>query len=139
MKTITDYLIKKKQAIISIGRYDIKFELKGRFLSMEFDGLRYVRNAYSGDVCEYFQEAFENETGQEMRFCDECGKPFDAGYTTDDGGWYCCEECFEPAMNRDYGSNWRVTDDVGENGGYYEYLTDKGEWEDIGIYWTEWN
>lgn len=139
MKTITDYLIKNKRVTITICGYDIQFELKDRFISMEFDGVRYVHGAYSGDICEYIQEAFENETGFEMRFCDECGKPFDAGYTAEDGSWYCCEKCFEPAMNKAYGNNWRGTDDVGYNGGYYEYLNHEGEWEDTGIYWTEWN
>lgn len=139
MKTITDYLIKHKSIIIPIGGYDVQFSLKGRFISMEVDGLRYVRNAYSGDVCEYIQEAFENETGLEMRFCDECGKPFDAGYTAEDGSWYCCEECFKPTMHRDYGNDWRSTDHAGDNGGYYEYLKEDGEWEDTGVYYTEWN
>ena len=138
MKTITDYLIQKKQAIIPIGEYEIKFELKGRFLSMEFDDERYVCNAYDPDICGRIQAIFEDATKQEIRFCDECGKPMDYGYTMDDGSWYCCEECFEPAMNKDYGQgNWKSTENTGEWGGYYAVLKD-GEWEDTGIYYTEW-
>jgi hypothetical protein len=76
----------------------------------------------------------------EVRFCEECGKPYDAGYIAGDGDWYCCEDCFEGVMNRDYGEGkWRGTDEEGYYGGYYEHLEDDGEWEDTGIYWTEWN
>lgn len=138
MKTITDYLRKKKSAIIPIAGYDIQFELEGRFLAMEFDGQRYVCNAYSPDVESRIQTALE-DVGIEIRFCEICGKPYDAGYTVDDGSWYCCEECFKPTMDKDYGKgNWRGTDEEGDCGGFYECLID-GEWEDTGIYWTEWN
>ena len=42
-------------------------------------------------------------------------------------------------MDKDYGKeNWKPTDEEGEYGGFYEYLNN-GEWQDAGIYWTEWN
>lgn len=76
----------------------------------------------------------------EIRFCEVCGRPFDAGFIAGYGDWYCCEECFEPTMDKDYGKgNWRPTDEEGEYGGLYEFLGDNGEWQDTGVYWTEWN
>lgn len=76
----------------------------------------------------------------EIRFCEECGKPYDAGYTVDGGFWYCCEDCFESTMDRDYGKGkWRGTDKEGEWGGFYEALNEFDEWQDTGIYYTEWN
>lgn len=85
---------------------------------------------------------FLESRGIEIRFCEECGKPMTRGYTTDCGDWYCCEECFEDVMNYIYGKgNWRDTDKEGELGGFYQRLSDLGaeEWEDTGIFWTDWN
>jgi hypothetical protein len=80
-----------------------------------------------------------DEFGLEIRFCEECGKPYDAGFIAGDGDWYCCHECFESIMDRDYGKGkWRATDEEGDRGGFYEYL-DGDEWEDTGIFYTEWN
>ena len=43
-------------------------------------------------------------------------------------------------MNKDYGEGkWRATEKEGIYGGLYERLNDGDEWEDTGIYWTEWN
>ena len=140
MKTITDYLKQKKSLICDIGGYGVEFELKSRQLIMEVDGQRCVFNPYKPDICCVVQTFFEDITGMEIRFCDECGKPFDAGFISGDGDWYCCEECFESAMNKDYGEGkWRATEKEGIYGGFYERLNDGDEWEDTGIYWTEWN
>ena len=84
------------------------------------------------------REIIEDNHGIEIRFCEECGKPFDAGFIAGDGDWYCCEECFDDAMNTTYGEGkWRSTKDEGEYGGYYEAF-DGDEWVDTSIYYTEW-
>ena len=76
----------------------------------------------------------------EIRFCEECGKPYDKGYVMDDGFWYICEDCFNTAMDSRYGANkWRASDEEGADDGWYEYINDDGEWEDTAIYYTEWN
>ena len=140
MKTIVDYLKKHKTFIGQIGGYELKLELKTRQLIIEANNQRCVFNPYKPDIDGVVQEAFENMTSKEIRFCDECGKPYDAGYIACDGDWYCCEACFEPTMDKDYGKKkWRSTKEEGIYGGLYEYLNTDGEWEDTGIYWTEWN
>lgn len=86
------------------------------------------------DISEFLEDSY----GIQIRFCEECGKPFDAGFIAGDGDWYCCEECFDGAMNETYGEGkWRPTEDEGEYGGYYESL-DGDEWVDTSIYWTQW-
>lgn len=85
------------------------------------------------------QDILQDDYGVEIRFCEECGKPMDVGYIAGDGDWYCCEDCFEEAMNEAYGEgNWRKTEAEGSRGGFYEYL-DGEEWVDTGIYDTAWN
>ena len=86
------------------------------------------------DISEFLEDNYDIQ----IRFCEECGKPFDAGFIAGDGEWYCCEECFEDAMDTTYGKGkWRPTEDEGEYGGYYESL-DGDEWVDTSIYWTQW-
>lgn len=95
-----------------------------------------IKRNFEEEISEILSENF----GIEIRFCEQCGKPFDAGYTVDCGWWYCCEECLEDVMNADYGEGkWRITDDEGDLGGYYEFLNTNNMWEDTGIFYTEWN
>lgn len=96
-----------------------------------------IKRNFEEEISEILSENF----GIEIRFCEQCGKPFDAGYTVDCGWWYCCEECFDEAMDDDYGEgNWRPTDTEGIYGGFYEFLDKSNNtWEDTGIYYTEWN
>ena len=82
------------------------------------------------------------ERGFEVRFCDYCGKPFNAGYTDDDADFYNCEDCFEKDMDERYGKgNWRPYEsedgDCNWQGGYYERFID-GKWEAEPSYYTEW-
>lgn len=93
------------------------------------------------DINSNIQDILSERYDIEIRFCEQCGKPFNAGYTTDCGAWYCCEECFDEAMDDDYGEgNWRPTDTEGIYGGFYEFLDKSNNtWEDTGIYYTEWN
>lgn len=77
----------------------------------------------------------------EFRTCDYCGQPMSEGYTVDGGCWYCCDECFEPMMKRDYKLGYRPNehdDDGGWCGGYWDYKSEDGEWYDTGIYYTDW-
>lgn len=140
MKTVLDYLNKH-------GKYEHDF--KGRAFEIELIGERVLLTRENGKIHVIdanqkgwsieadIQDILENDK-IEIRFCNECGKPFDAGYIAGDGDWYCCEECFEGAMNETYGKGkWRPTEDEGENGGYYESL-DGDEWEDTSIFYTEW-
>lgn len=86
-------------------------------------------------------EKCESILGFEVRFCDYCGCPFNAGYTDDDADFYNCEECFPKDMDERYGKgNWRAYDDDGDcnyMGGYYEFYRD-GEWQSEPSYYTEW-
>lgn len=140
MKTILDYLNEHKRYehdamgrnfIVEIRENDIYLTLNEEVWLIEGD---------TGSELEYCIQDILEENKIEIRFCEVCGKPMDYGYTVDDGGWYCCEECFEPAMDDEYGKrNWRVTDEAGEQGGYYEYMNMYNcEWKDTGIYYTEW-
>lgn len=140
MKTIVDYLKQHKQFTGEVGGYKLKLELICKDIIMEIQGVMWCKvDAYRIDICEVLQFLFENFTEMEIRFCEECGKPYDRGFTAENGDWYCCEECFESTMDRDYGrGNWRAAKEEGAYGGWYETLRD-GRWEDTGIYWTDWN
>lgn len=139
MKTIVDYLKQHKQFTGEVGGYKLKLKLEYLNIIMEVEDMIYCKvNVNRSDACETLQYLFESITEKEIRFCEECGKPYDRGFTAG-GDWYCCEECFESAMDRDYGrGNWRAAKEEGAYGGWYETLRD-GRWEDTGIYWTEWN
>ena len=139
MKTIVDYLKQHKQFTGEVGGYKLKLKLEYLNIIMEVEDMIYCKvNVNRSDICETLQYLFESITEMEIRFCEECGKPYDRGFTAG-GDWCCCEECFESAMDRDYGrGNWRAAKEEGAYGGWYETLRD-GRWEDTGIYWTEWN
>lgn len=134
MKTIKDYLEKNGSFVEYIGGKDFGFALVGGYIIVEVD---------NGDVYELKTESeiqitLYDNYGIEIRFCEECGIPFDAGFMMDGGFWYSCEECFEEAMNKKYGKGkWRPTSEEGYYGGFYEYF-DGNEWEDTGIFYTEW-
>ena len=92
------------------------------------------------DIEDVLQEYLYYKHKLEVRFCEECGRPYDKGYTIDGGFWYCCEDCFNTAMDSHYGADkWRASQEEGADGGWYEYLNDEGKWEDTGVYYTEWN
>ena len=138
MKTLVDYL-KNKQFSDYIGKHHIALQLDEDNVIMQCDNNKYIIEIYNTTPeCE-MQDILEEEYRTEVRFCEICGKPYDAGYIAGDGDWYCCEDCFESAMNNDYGKGrWRATEHEGYYGGYYEYF-DGNEWEDTSIYYTEWN
>ena len=139
MKTVVDYLKEH-------GKYEHDF--KGRAFKLELDGDRILlvcKNNHvpinteqdKWDIQSDIAEALE-ENGIEIRFCEECGKPFDTGFIAGDGDWYCCGGCFDDAMDQTYGEGkWRPTDEEGEWGGFYESF-DGNVWEDTGIFYTEW-
>lgn len=139
MKTVIDYLKAN-------GSYEHDFE--GR----EFE-LKLVKNILilkCNDNCwmwtvtrhidpEYLIQRHLEDCEIEIRFCEECGKPYDAGFIADCGDWYCCQDCFEDAMDKIYGKGkWRASEEEGEYGGWYEYLNDDDAWEDTSIFYTEW-
>lgn len=140
MKTIIDYLKENKKFTGYIANRELELALIGNHVVMKYDGnLHYINM-----LCKYNQEyAIQDilETYKaEVRFCEVCGKPYDAGFTMDNGDWYVCVDCFEDAMDKEYGKGkWRSTDEEGKWGGFYEFLSDADEWKDTGIYWTEWN
>ena len=139
MKTIIDYLKTNKKFEGVIGKATIKLEMYQDLLVMTRDNHIHTQKIVESDDAEAFVRDILEHHRIEVRFCDECGKPYDAGYIAGDGDWYCCEDCFKSVMDRDYGEgSWRGTDEEGYYGGYYEYF-DGLEWEDTGIYWTSWN
>ena len=140
MKTVLDYLKEH-------GKYEHDF--KGRAFKLELigecilltreNGKEHVINANQKgwDIEINIQGILEHDK-IEIRFCEECGKPFDAGFIAGDGDWYCCEDCFDGAMDATYGEGkWRPTDEEGEYGGFYESF-DGNVWEDTSVYYTEW-
>lgn len=140
MKTIVDFLKENKYTdgeIYKVG--DVSFTMYKNSVVVMYDGDEWAIPENWGSVNREIQDSLYDHYGVEMRFCDECGKPYDAGYMAGDGEYYCCEECFEPMMDRDYGKGkWRPTKDEGCFGGFYEYFG--GDfWEDTGIFYTEWN
>lgn len=142
MKTIIDYLIQNKIYEEEIAGHKIELRLSKKCVVMTVDGDRYLIKRFNEDVSPDTEIKYilEENYNTEIRFCEVCGKPFDAGFIAGDGDWYCCEECFEPTMDKNYGKGkWRGTDEEGEYGGFYEFLGHNGEWQDTGIYWTEWN
>ena len=137
IKTIVDYLNKGKFNSV-IGNCNITLEIQGDKIKMICDGKEYIIDAFTTSEYE-IRDILETIHKTEIRFCEECGKPYDKGFIAGDGDWYCCEDCFEDVMNRDYGQGkWRATDEEGRYGGFYEHL-DENEWIDTGIYYTEWN
>lgn len=140
MKTVLDYIKENKKFEGMIGNANIKLEMFKDLLVMTRDThIHTCRVSHYSDAEGLIEDVLA-EHKIEVRYCSECGKPYDAGYVAGDGDWYCCEDCFKGVMDRDYGEGkWRGTDEEGCYGGYYEYLQDDGEWEDTGIYYTEWN
>ena len=140
MKTVIDYLKEH-------GKYEHDFDGRAFELELQEDkillgcnGDWIIINAeQKGWVIENdIRAILEDDYHIEIRFCEECGKPFDAGFIAGDGDWYCCEECFDDAMDQTYGKGqWRPSEYEGEWGGWYEHL--KGnKWEDTAIFYTEW-
>ena len=142
MKTVVDYLIKNKTYEEEIAGYNVKLKLTDKYVVMQVDDYPEDLIEIEGEVSVETEIKYilEENYGANIRFCEICGIPYDMGFVGGDGEWYCCQSCFESAMDKDYGKDgWRGTDDEGEYGGYYEYLRADGEWEDTGIYYTEWN
>ena len=140
MKTVLDYLKEH-------GKYEHDFmgrafelEMKKDVIWLGCNGEWVLINAnQKGWTIENdIRAILEDDHGIEIRFCEECGIHFDAGFMAGDGDWYCCEECFEESKNKTYGKGkWRPSEYETEWGGWYEYL-DGDEWEGTSIFYTEW-
>ena len=138
IKTIVDYLNERKFDGY-IGDYHLLLEMQGHKIKMVCDGAEYMIDITEVTPEYEIQDILYEKYKTEVRFCEECGIPYDSCFIASDGDWYCCEDCFEDAMNKTYGKGqWRPTDEEGSNGGFYEQL-DGGCWEDTGVYYTEWN
>lgn len=140
MKTIVDFLKTngyENDKIYEVG--DASFAMNGDMVVVSYNGESWGVPASRQDVDLQVQDILETYYEVEMRFCNECGRPYDAGFVAGDGDYYCCEDCFEPMMNRDYGEgNWKITEEEGYRGGFYAYLDKNGKWEDTGFFYTEW-
>lgn len=142
MKTVVDYLIENKIYEEEIAGYEVKLKLVGEYVVMQVDDYPEDLIEIDGEVSVETEIKYilEDEYGANIRFCEVCGIPYDMGFIAGDGDWYCCQSCFQDAMDKDYGKDgWRESEDEGEYGGFYEFLKKNGEWEDTGIYYTEWN
>jgi hypothetical protein len=139
MKTVVDYLQANKKYVHDCQDRYFELILEGSQILLNYDeGWAVIKTDLEGyEVENAIAEILEDQK-IEIRFCEECGKPFDAGFIAGDGDWYCCEDCFDGAMNTTYGEGkWRPSDAEGEYGGWYENL-DGNEWVDTAIYYTEW-
>lgn len=142
MKTIVDYLIQHNTYEESIANHEVKLKLAKKTIVMTVDEDRYLIKRFDDEISPEteIRAILEDIYGANIRFCDECGIPYDMGFMAGDGEWYCCQSCFKSVMDKDYSKDgWRGTEDEGEYGGFYEHLNDNGEWEDTGIFYTEWN
>lgn len=133
IKTIFEYL-KNGEFSGSIGKHEVSIKLARNCIEMCIDKEKYTIDLYNAQ--EEIQDILYGLDKTEVRFCDECGKPYDAGFMIGDGEWYCCEECFEKIKEED---DLRPTEEEGCNGGFYEYTHDDGTVEDTGVFWTNWN
>lgn len=141
MTTIVDFLRKNKEYKEQFGNYEVLFKYSGHRIIIECECEEFtITYDDPYEVHSIILDIMEDFGGTEIRFCEECGKPFDKGFMVGDGSWYSCEDCFETAMDNTYGKGqWRSTDEEGYYGGYYESSHDGGEWEDTGVFYTEWN
>lgn len=138
--TLVDYLEKENTCKKQIGDFEFELSIDGSCVVMCCNDTKYLIDFEMYYAEEEIQTILEDNYGIAIRFCEECGKPYDAGFTAGNGDWYCCEECFESSMNETYGAGkWRPSDEEGEYDGWYEYQKEDGTWEDTGIYYTEWN
>jgi hypothetical protein len=132
MKTLTDYLeVHHPCCGDTLWEFDL---VDGKIVVTKNNG-----NVYKArDENELFNI---DEIADYLRVCERCGKPFQFGFTTDDGRYYFCEECFTDGMNELFGEGkWKASEreECGEYGGYYDELLPDGTWEDTGFYYTEW-
>ena len=140
MKNVIDYLIENKKFDGIIGKANIKIELCDDIVVITRDTYVHTFRLSDDIVAEYEIQDILEANKIEVRFCEQCGKPYDKGFTAGNGEWYCCEECFESTMDEDYGKGkWRPSEQEGEYEGWYEYLNEDNEWEDTGVFYTEWN
>ena len=139
MKTVIDYLKVYGKYEQDIRDIEFSLNLVRDYLVLDCKDKRWWWQVESHRDTEDKIMDILGKEGIEIRFCEECGSPYNMGYTTDGGFWYCCEDCFERVMDKDYGKGkWRASEEVGEWEGWYEALNEDGEWEDTGIYYTEW-
>ena len=140
MKDILYYLNKNKKFEGTIGNTNVKIKLYEDIVVVTCNSYIHTFNIHQVHDANYAVQDILEKYKTEVRFCDECGKPFGEGFMMEDGCWYICDDCFETAMNKEYGEGkWRGTDEEGAYGGFYEHLNDSDEWKDTGIFWTEWN
>ena len=142
MKTILDFLMDNREFKDYIGNLEVSLEQNFGCVVMCVNGEVYYYIEAENPLAfqEQIQDILDDNHKTEVRFCEQCGKPYDAGFTAGNGEWYCCEECFEKTMDEDYGKGkWRPSAEEGEYEGWYEYLNEDGVWEDTGVFYTEWN
>lgn len=140
MKTVVDYLKQHGKYEHDFQGRDFELELTDKGIEMRCNNDVYAISLSKAGykVERAIQQILEDNHKIEIRFCEECGIPFDAGFMADDGSWYSCEECFNVAMDRTYGKGkWRPSEYEGEYGGWYEYF-DGNEWVDTSVFYTEW-
>ena len=139
MKTVVDYLKEHGKYEHDVMGRAFELILKGNQILLNYlDGWAVINAEQEGYIVENSIAEILEDHKIEIRFCEECGKPFDAGFIAGDGDWYCCGGCFDDAMDKTYGEGkWRPTDEEGEYGGFYESF-DGNVWEDTGIFYTEW-
>lgn len=75
------------------------------------------------------------------RICSECGALISEGFMLDDDTWYCCEDCFNEAMEdgvfRPSPADECDDEYVNAAEGYYDERVN-GQWVPTSIFWTEW-
>ena len=140
MKGVVDYLKENGKYLHDAMGRDFTLELEGKVVILKFHGHEWWIAARSNrNVEDEIIFLLEENFGIEIRFCRTCGAPIDHGFMECGGEFYSCEEHFEESMDEVYGKGkWRASEYEGEYGGFYEFLDHDDEWEDTGIFYTEW-
>jgi hypothetical protein len=139
MKTVIDYLKAYGSYEHDIMGREFELKLINGILILKYDERDWLWTVKEHINPEYLIQKTLEDNGVEIRFCEECGVPYDAGFIAGDGDWYCCQDCFEDAMDKTYGKGkWRASEEEGEYGGWYEAQQEDGTWEDTAIFYTEW-
>lgn len=132
--SIVDFMSEKTEYEFYDGSFSLKNGEETIYVIIPDKGTYEAAGGYE------IRDILERELNKEIRFCDVCGEPMDHGFICGDGFWYADEEHFKQKMDEEYGVDcWRLNDsgEEGENGGYYDHLVN-GEWEDTGVFYTEW-
>lgn len=130
---VYDYIL-KNSGHMDVGHAEFIATPDGLLVSIPINKSNFSRGFYKWfsliDEVDTILDWLRDHDWGGVRFCSECGRPMNSGYTTDEGDVYICTDCFDDYCEREQLTP--VKDD--ECGGYYIDADGNG----TGIYYTEW-